>query len=87
MLFVALLILIVFTGCKRVVGIGNNPFCIGILEGHDVFLVKSGVGKFLSAACTAILLNEFNISKLYLQVLLVALVTIKILQILLFLLP
>ncbi|MCY1151522.1 MAG: 5'-methylthioadenosine/adenosylhomocysteine nucleosidase [Sphaerochaetaceae bacterium] len=44
--------------------IGGNTFHIGTLDGHKIVLVKAGVGKTLSAACTAIMLNEFDISKL-----------------------
>ncbi len=44
--------------------IGGNTFHIGTLGGHNIVLVKAGVGKTLSAACTAIMLNEFDISKL-----------------------
>lgn len=45
-----------------VVSIGGNDFNIGTLEGQSVVIVKAGVGKSLSAACTAILINEFNVS-------------------------
>lgn len=45
-----------------IVSIGGNDFNIGTLEGQDVVIVKAGVGKSLSAACTAILINEFNVS-------------------------
>lgn len=45
-----------------VVSIGGNDFNIGTLENQDVVIVKAGVGKSLSAACTAILINEFDVS-------------------------
>lgn len=47
---------------ESVVSIGGNDFNIGTLENQDVVIVKAGVGKSLSAACTAILINEFDVS-------------------------
>lgn len=49
---------------KEVVSIGGNNFNIGTLEGQDVVIVKAGVGKVLSAAATAIMCNEFNVSSI-----------------------
>lgn len=36
-------------------------FCRGILEGHEVVVVKSGVGKVNAAVCTQILADEFEV--------------------------
>lgn len=47
---------------NEVISIGGNDFNIGTLEGQDVVIVKAGVGKSLSAAATAIMCNEFNVS-------------------------
>ncbi|MGH4036934.1 MAG: 5'-methylthioadenosine/adenosylhomocysteine nucleosidase [Sphaerochaeta sp.] len=47
---------------ERVVSIGGNDFNVGTLEGQPVVIVKAGVGKSLSAACTAILIDEFDVS-------------------------
>jgi adenosylhomocysteine nucleosidase len=49
---------------KEVVSIGGNDFNVATLEGQDVVIVKAGVGKSLSAAATAILCNEFNVSSI-----------------------
>lgn len=35
-------------------------FCRGYLEGHEVIVVKSGVGKVNAAVCTQILADEFQ---------------------------
>lgn len=49
---------------SEVVSIGGNDFNIGTLEGQDVVIVKAGIGKSLSAATTAIMCNEFNVSSI-----------------------
>ena len=49
---------------NKVVSIGGNDFNIGTLEGQKVVIVKAGVGKSLSAAATAIMCNEFNVSSI-----------------------
>lgn len=49
---------------SKTVSIGGNDYHIGKLEGQDVVLVKAGVGKSLSAACTAILINNFDVSSI-----------------------
>lgn len=46
----------------NVISIGGNDFNIGVLADQPVVIVKAGVGKSLSAACTAILINEFDVS-------------------------
>ena len=35
-------------------------FCEGILEGQDVVVVRSGVGKVNAAVCTQILIDVFD---------------------------
>ncbi|MBK5200036.1 MAG: 5'-methylthioadenosine/S-adenosylhomocysteine nucleosidase [Spirochaetaceae bacterium] len=47
---------------NEVISIGDNDFNVGTLEGQDVVIVKAGVGKSLSAAATAIMCNNFNVS-------------------------
>lgn len=47
---------------ERVEKIGNTDYHIGKLEGQDIVLVQAGVGKSLSSAGTAILINEFDVS-------------------------
>lgn len=49
------------TSTKEVGGVVYN---IGTLEGKDVVICKAGVGKSLSAAGTAILIHEFNVSSI-----------------------
>lgn len=44
--------------------IGGVVYHIGKLEGKDVVICKAGVGKSLSAAGTAILIHEFNVSSI-----------------------
>jgi len=46
----------------EVVSIGGNDFNVGTLEGQEVVIVRAGIGKSLSAATTAILCHEFNVS-------------------------
>ena len=36
-------------------------FCEGILEGQDVVVVRSGVGKVNAAVCTQILIDVFDV--------------------------
>ena len=42
--------------------IGGTEYHVGTLEGMDVVLVRAGVGKSLASACTAVLINEFDVS-------------------------
>jgi len=42
--------------------IGGMKFHIGTLEGKDVVMVRAGIGKSLAAACTAVLISEFDVS-------------------------
>lgn len=35
-------------------------FCIGLLEGKEAVLVRSGIGKVNAAVCTQILINQFK---------------------------
>ena len=44
--------------------IGGVVYHVGQLEGKDVVICKAGVGKSLSAAGTAILIHEFNVSSI-----------------------
>ncbi len=44
--------------------IGGVVYHIGELSGKDVVICKAGVGKSLSAAGTAILIHEFNVSSI-----------------------
>lgn len=44
--------------------IGGMTFYLGKLQGVDVVLVKSGVGKVLAASCTATLINKYEVSGL-----------------------
>jgi adenosylhomocysteine nucleosidase len=44
--------------------IGGVVYHVGQLEGKDVVICKAGVGKSLSAAGTAILINEFKVSSI-----------------------
>ena len=36
-------------------------FCCGKIEGKDVVVVKSGVGKVNAAMCTQILIDDFDV--------------------------
>ena len=44
--------------------IGGMKFYSGNLMGKDVVLVKGGVGKSLSAACTATLINQYRVRQI-----------------------
>ena len=52
------------THVARVDEIGGMKFYTGTLRGKQVVLVKGGVGKSLSAACTATLINKFNVKQI-----------------------
>ena len=52
------------TQVTRSDNIGGMTFFTGKLNGKDVVLVKGGVGKSLSAAGTATLITQFNVSKI-----------------------
>lgn len=46
---------------KREVRKAKMDFCEGVLKGHDVVVVKSGIGKVNAAVCTQILVDEFQV--------------------------
>ena len=46
---------------KREVRKAKMNFCEGVLKGHDVVVVKSGIGKVNAAVCTQILVDEFQV--------------------------
>ena len=50
---------------ERTDTIGGVDFHVGKLCGKDVVIVKSGIGKILSASCTATMLNNYDISAVY----------------------
>ena len=47
---------------KREVRKAKMDFCEGVLKGHDVVVVKSGIGKVNAAVCTQILVDEFQVN-------------------------
>ncbi len=49
---------------KETVNTAGMEFYRGTLEGKEIVLVRSGVGKVNSAACTQILVDKFNVSGL-----------------------
>ena len=46
---------------KREIRKAKMDFCEGVLKGHDVVVVKSGIGKVNAAVCTQILVDEFQV--------------------------
>ena len=46
---------------KREIRKAKMNFCEGVLKGHDVVVVKSGIGKVNAAVCTQILVDEFQV--------------------------
>ena len=50
---------------ERTDTIGGVDYHVGKLCGKDVVIVKAGVGKSLSASCTAAMLNNYDISAVY----------------------
>jgi adenosylhomocysteine nucleosidase len=48
----------------RIDEIGGMEFYSGTLRGKNVVLVKGGVGKALSAACTAALINQYQVKEI-----------------------
>lgn len=46
---------------KRETRKAKMDFCEGVLKGHDVVVVKSGIGKVNAAVCTQILVDEFQV--------------------------
>ena len=46
---------------KREVRKAKMDFCESVLKGHDVVVVKSGIGKVNAAVCTQILVDEFQV--------------------------
>lgn len=46
---------------KREVRKAKMDFYEGVLKGHDVVVVKSGIGKVNAAVCTQILVDEFQV--------------------------
>ena len=46
---------------KRDIRKAKMDFCEGVLKGHDVVVVKSGIGKVNAAVCTQILVDEFQV--------------------------
>ena len=50
---------------ERTDTIGGVEYHVGKLCGKDVVIVKSGIGKILSASCTATMLNNYDISAVY----------------------
>ena len=50
---------------ERTDTIGGVDYHVGKLCGKDVVIVKAGIGKSLSASCTAAMLNNYDISAVY----------------------
>lgn len=50
---------------ERTDTIGGVEYHVGKLCGKDVVIVKAGIGKILSASCTAAMLNNYDISRVY----------------------
>ena len=46
---------------KRCVKRAGMEFFEGVLEGHEVIIVRSGIGKVNAAVCTQILVDEFQV--------------------------
>ena len=46
---------------KREIRKAKMNFCEGVLKGHEVVVVKSGIGKVNAAVCTQILVDEFQV--------------------------
>ena len=46
---------------KREVRKAKMDLCEGVLKGHDVVVVKSGIGKVNAAVCIQILVDEFQV--------------------------
>ena len=46
---------------KREIRKAKMDFCEGVVKGHDVVVVKSGIGKVNAAVCTQILVDEFQV--------------------------
>lgn len=46
---------------KRCVKRAGMDFFEGVLEGHEVIIVRSGIGKVNAAVCTQILVDEFHV--------------------------
>ncbi|MBQ3291806.1 MAG: 5'-methylthioadenosine/adenosylhomocysteine nucleosidase [Mogibacterium sp.] len=44
----------------KTISIAGMDFCEGILDGENVIIVKSGIGKVNAGACTQILINVFG---------------------------
>lgn len=48
----------------KATSIGDMDFCEGSLDGVDVVIVKCGVGKVNSGACTQLLINLFGVDRI-----------------------
>lgn len=52
--------------CKGRSRVGGREFLRGEMHGHEVLMVRSGIGKVAAAATVAVLLSRFQISALFL---------------------
>lgn len=52
--------------CQGRIRVAGREFLRGEMHGHEVFMVRSGIGKVAAAATVAVMLSRFQISALFL---------------------
>ncbi len=48
---------------KKTSSVSGMEFCEGILDGHDVVVVKCGIGKVNAGSCAQLLINVFGVDR------------------------